>query len=75
MIQDYNKEERLTAQISQRTLIIILPLVFATFVTGKLREKGRVEVGGRGTLLFLSTLAEERVSDRMPLYISTFVNK
>jgi hypothetical protein len=34
LVQDYNREERLTAQLSQRTLIIILPLVFSTFVTG-----------------------------------------
>ena len=33
-LQDYDRAERLTAQISQRTLLIILPLVFATFVTG-----------------------------------------
>jgi hypothetical protein len=44
MVQDYNKEERLTAQISQRTLIIILPLVFSTFVTGRATEKRRVDV-------------------------------
>jgi len=51
-LKDCDEVDRTTAKISQRTLLIILPLVFASFVTGALSEyEQQVPLYGTFTIL------------------------